>query len=277
MSDDVRQTRRTRLSTSRWLLFSVGLVAALVVLTIVLVDVLANSTPGIATVVHEVTSIPSAVYNKIGVDSPVVQVSGFHTIANQSPLMFSSNGKNLPGFIYWGAEYCPYCAATRWAIIAALARFGTFGHLHYMKSSSTDPYPDTNTFTFFGSTYTSKYLVFRPYEVENRAGTVLELPPPSVTRLINRYNSGEAFPFLDIGNRVFLVGSPYNPQILQRKPWWTIAGDLQVTSNPATQAIVATANYITAAVCEANNEAPASVCDSTGVEAAAYALRKSMN
>ena len=36
---------------------------------------------------------------------------------------------------YVGAEYCPYCAAERWAIAVALSRFGTFSNLSGTHSS----------------------------------------------------------------------------------------------------------------------------------------------
>ena len=40
----------------------------------------------------------------------------------------TSNGK--PEILYIGAEFCPYCAAERWAIAVALSRFGTLSPLH---------------------------------------------------------------------------------------------------------------------------------------------------
>ena len=34
-----------------------------------------------------------------------------------------------PGIFYYGAEYCPYCAAERWPVVVALSRFGTWSNL----------------------------------------------------------------------------------------------------------------------------------------------------
>ena len=31
----------------------------------------------------------------------------------------------LPEMLYMGAEYCPFCAAERWAMVMALSKFGT--------------------------------------------------------------------------------------------------------------------------------------------------------
>ena len=64
-----------------------------------------------------------------------------------------------------GAEYCPYCAAERWAMAVALSRFGTFSNLRLIHSSSADIYPNTPTLSFYKSSYTSKYVQFTPVEM----------------------------------------------------------------------------------------------------------------
>ena len=69
-----------------------------------------------------------------------------------------------PELLYIGAEYCPFCAAQRWAMVAALSRFGTFSNLSLTHSASADVYPDTPTFSFYQSTYSSKYLTFTSVE-----------------------------------------------------------------------------------------------------------------
>ncbi|MEM3791396.1 MAG: DUF929 family protein, partial [Candidatus Micrarchaeaceae archaeon] len=43
-----------------------------------------------------------------------------------------------PAVVYIGAEYCPFCAAERWALIIALMRFGNLSNISYMVSSPTD-------------------------------------------------------------------------------------------------------------------------------------------
>ncbi len=56
-------------------------------------------------------------------------------LSGQPPMTL--NGKS-PAMLYYGAEYCPYCAAERWAMTAALARFGTWSNLQITASSHTD-------------------------------------------------------------------------------------------------------------------------------------------
>src|SRR5262250_635737 len=68
-------------------------------------------------------------------------------LASGTPL--TANGK--PEMLYMGAEYCPYCAAERWAMIQALSRFGTFSGLSTVHSSTTDTPTNISTFTFHGS------------------------------------------------------------------------------------------------------------------------------
>src|SRR5207237_546429 len=78
------------------------------------------------------------------------------------PLLTGPNGK--PEVFFYGAEWCPLCAAERWSIITALSRFGTFHNLKEIASSSTDSYPNTSTFTFYQSSYTSSYIDFVPVD-----------------------------------------------------------------------------------------------------------------
>ena len=52
-----------------------------------------------------------------------------------------------PQVLYVGADWCPYCAAQRWAIIASLNRFGTFGKLDTITSAESS----IVTFSFHGA------------------------------------------------------------------------------------------------------------------------------
>lgn len=278
--------RRRRSSAATWTWASAIVVVA-IVLVIVLVDTLgsspskkqssnygpASSIPGL---VQEVTNVPASVFDQVGITSPAIGVGGFARIVKQPSLTFTQGSKKLPGFIYYGAEYCPYCAATRWAIVLALSRFGTFQNLQLMKSTANDVDPNTATFSFRFSTYKSNYLVFQPYEVQDRNGKTIpsQAPPTNVAQIIAHYDSGQSFPFLDVGNLVFLVGAPFDPQVLKGESWSQIGSGLNDPTNYATQAIVATANYITAGICELTGNAPALVCNSTGVKAAIAALNK---
>ena len=118
-------------------------------------------TPAPAGVVHDVTNIPMSVYNTVGINSTGTPVSPPTVLKGQPPLTI--NGKS-PSMLYYGAEYCPYCAAERWGMTAALSRFGTITGLKITASSHTDVFPETHTFSYAGATYTSPYIHFFPIE-----------------------------------------------------------------------------------------------------------------
>lgn len=219
--------------------------------------------PASSSVVNAVTSVPSSTLAAVGSGSSQVQ-NPFTPIKNGPPLV-GPNGH--PEVFYYGAEYCPYCAAERWGIIVALSRFGTFHNLSQITSSSTDVYPSTATFSFYKSSYTSQYVDFVPLEVESQQGVALQVPTPAQQQIINTYNSGGSFPFVDVGNKYSLVGASYDPQLLQNLDAQTIANSLSNPNTAISQAILGTANYITAAICEATNQQPASVCNAAPVPA----------
>ena len=246
-------------------------------------------TPAPASVVNAVTSVPTNVFNQVGIGSSsmAAPVTPPTVISGQPPLTI--DGKK-PTMLYYGAEYCPYCAAERWAMVAALSRFGTFSGLKITASSHSDIFPITHTFSFYGSTYSSPYINFVPIEVDSNIPLAngqgykpLQTPTKQESAAITKYSSptfvpgaqaGEvSFPFIDINNRVLISSASYTPGILATLTWSEIADGLNDPTAPATQSIVATANYITASICAVDKGAPASVCDSPGVKAAAKSLK----
>ena len=215
-----------------------------------------------ATILQQVTHVSPSVAAQVGTGG----LSQPFTAANQATVLKDSSGKPL--FVYIGAEYCPFCAAERWSVIVALSRFGTFSNLHLTTSSSTDTYPDTPTFTFYKSSYTSPYLAFQAVEMQDRTGGTLQQPTSLQSQLLNVYDappyfpakSAGAIPFLDMGNQYLEAGSGYMPDVLTNSSWAQIAASLSDPKNPIAQSIVGDANYITAALCVVTNNQPANVC-----------------
>ncbi len=273
---------------------AVGLVIVIVAVLVVVKVATGNSstptaytavTPAPASVVKDVTSIPASVYNQVGVNFPssAQPVSPPIKLKGQPPL---SLGGKSPAMLYYGAEYCPYCAAERWGMVAALSRFGTWSNLKVTASSHTDVYAETHTFSFFGATFTSPYLTFASVEaystvpVSGGGYATLENPTKEEEAVITggqKYipdaTAGQiGFPFINIGNVAIISGATYNPGILASLTWTDIAGGLDDASNPVTQSIVGTANYISAAICSSTKGAPASVCSSPAVKAADKSL-----
>jgi thiol-disulfide isomerase/thioredoxin len=177
----------------------------------------------------------------------------------------TSGGK--PEMLYIGAEWCPYCAAERWAMAVALSRFGQFTPLRGIHSSASDVYPNTATLTFYRSTYTSKYLTFTPVENQDVNHNSLVGTTSAQQALWAKYEPpGNGYPFIDIGNR-FVAATTYNPQVLQGLSWSQIAADLHNPSSAVAKGAVGSANLFTAAICKITGNAPASVCTAAPIPA----------
>jgi len=216
----------------------------------------------LAKVVGLVTSVPEKVLREVGAGS----VSDKPQSITGTEL--KSDGK--PEMLYMGAEYCPYCAAERWAMIVALSHFGTFSGLKGMESSSSDVYANTPTFTFVDAKYTSKYLKFTTVEMEDRDQNTLQTPTAAQDALFKKYDAppyvasadAGAIPFVNMGNRYLIVGASYNPAVLSGLSWDKIATDLHDPSTPVAKGVNGAANYITAALCKLTRDKPASTCTS---------------
>ena len=211
-------------------------------------------------VVNSLTALPAAELDAIGPGSAnnlVKPVSG-------TPLTGPS-GKPL--VFYFGAEYCPYCAAERWPIIVALSRFGTFSGLKTTSSSSSDIYPNTPTFTFHGSTFTSQYIDFQAVETTDRNQNALETPTASQQALVNQYDTSGSIPFVDLGNRYVFAGATYLPDVLAGMSWQAVADALAQRDSAQAKAVLGSANLVTAAVCRLTADQPSSVCTSSSIQA----------
>ncbi len=237
-------------------------VVLLVVLGIVLGKVLSKSSappPGPATeqlpasVQAKVMSVPASTLAAVG--GGTVEAGSFKL--GSGPAL-TSNGK--PEMLYIGAEWCPYCAAERWAMAVALSRFGTFSPLRGIHSSATDVYPSTATLTFYRSTYTSTYLVFTPVENEDVNQNLLQATTAAQQALWKKFEPpGKGYPFIDIGNKI-IAAATYDPQVLHGLTWSQIASDLHNPSSPVAQGAVGSANVFTAAICKITGNQPADVC-----------------
>jgi hypothetical protein len=282
-----------RAEQRRRILIASGSIIAVVAIVVAFIVVKANNKPAatstasngptgaaLASVVSDLTSVPASTTDKIGNGGGQVNATP-KAVTNGTPL--TANGK--PEMLYMGAEYCPYCAAERWAMIQALSRFGTFSGLSTVHSASVngagqaEPYPNTPTFTFHGSSYTSKYLTFTPVETQTNIPdkstggyTNLETPTKDQQALLSKYDvppyvpsgSEGAIPFIYFGGKYIIAGASYNPQVLSGLSWSKIASEVKNNPNGnVAKAIVGTANYVTAAICKMTGNQPASACTST--------------
>lgn len=203
-------------------------------------------------------SIPASTYNAVGRGSASTapkQVSG-------APL--TKNGK--PEVLYMGAEYCPYCGMERWALTAALSRFGSFTGLKSAVSTANDNPANIPTLTYLTAKYTSRYLTFTTFEMADRAGNKLQTPDKASTALFSKYDAGGSIPFIDYGNQAVSVGATFQgANFMQNVSGATIAAALKNPDSTAAQAIIGAANVITGRLCSLTKGEPSNVCASTGV------------
>ena len=215
----------------------------------------------------QVRTVPASALETVGAGT----VTTKPTTISGSPL--TSGGK--PEMLYIGAEYCPYCAAERWAMIVALNRFGTFTGLATIRSAAhngagnAEPYPNTPTWTFVHATYTSHWLTFTSVEeytnIPDRTTggyTTLQNLTADQQALLQKYDAAYqgAIPFIDYGNKFMSVGASYDPAVLAGLSWTQIAADLHEPTSAVGKAVLGAANYTTAAICGITGDQPANVC-----------------
>jgi hypothetical protein len=221
-----------------------------------------------ASVASQVTGVPAATLDKVGKGAVPTFTQGQPALTAGSGAALTGGGK--PQMLYIGAEFCPYCAATRWSMAIALSRFGTLSPLHGIHSSSTDTDPNTATLTFYKTSYTSKYLDFTPVEVQTVSRGPLQNPTSAQNAVWAKYEpdpNTRGYPFIAFGNKLVLKGPIFDAAVLQGKSWSQIAADLHDPTSPVAQSVLGAANYITGAICKMTNNQPSDVCSSAAVTA----------
>jgi hypothetical protein len=228
-------------------------------------------------VMSALTSVPPSDFEAVGRGTASMPT------ALRQPLARTADGRPLVTYI--GAEYCPFCAAERWPLIAALSRFGQFRGLQLSQSAADDVYPSTPTFTFVGAEYTSQFVVFDAVEIarnfrQNGRYAPLQSLSPRQEQLLRTFDappyvpatSAGAIPFLDIANLYSVTGASFDPSVLQGRSWDTIAASLTQNDAPQARAILGTANVLSAAICQATDNQPAEACGSPTVQALSQSL-----
>jgi hypothetical protein len=211
-------------------------------------------TPGVAA---QLSRVPPAVFDTVGADPGDTPLTPPTVLAGQPALR--TGGK--PEVLYIGAEYCPFCAAP------------------------LSVFPDTQTFSFVGSSYSSRYLAFTGVELYSddidARGSFARIATltPAQAQARSRYGSHSgassvagATPFVDIGNRMVTSTAAFSPAVLAKQSQTTIAAGLSQADDPTTQAVVASANQLSAGICDITGQQPTSVCASKGVREAANSL-----
>jgi hypothetical protein len=206
-----------------------------------------------AALIQSITTLPASQFETTG------QGSANNLIKPASgTVLTGASGK--PQVLYVGGEFCPFCAAQRWALIIALSRFGTFKGLSATASSDAIEFPNTPTFTFRNAKYTSQYIDFRGVETSDRDQQPLMTLTTAEDQTFGKYNPGRTIPFIDFGNKYTSVGAMYSPDVLAGQSWQAVVDELKDPTSNQSRAIIGSANLITAAICKMTSDQPSTVC-----------------
>jgi hypothetical protein len=239
--------------------------AVLLVVVVFVVVKLAGDSPKSAPttaapvdVINAVTTVPAATLDTIGKGG-----GGKLSVPTPTPgnAVIKADGKPLVLFV--GAEYCPYCAAERWAVVEALSRFGTFSGLGQTSSAADDAYPNTPTLSFHGSTYTSDYITFQGPELttNQRSGGAYAPLDKLTAQQAQIYGSTTGIPYMNFAGRALVTGASIgDPSIFAGRTQAQVATAMRDPSTPIAQAVGGLANAFTTIICDLTDDKPATVC-----------------
>jgi hypothetical protein len=177
---------------------------------------------------------------------PKRTVGKFIHVTNE-PLKRSS-GKSLVYFM--GAEFCPFCAAERWAIVEALKKFGTWKYLKEGISSSNEKYPRISTWSFAKTKFISRYIEFIGKETADRNFKPLQELNADDYEILDRYNPDHLIPFLLIDGQYMQVGCGFNPKLLQTLDHKNIKVELENSHSDVGKVIKLEIDYIVTLICK---------------------------
>jgi hypothetical protein len=245
------ETRKRLLLSGAAVVPVLAVVGALVGVSLSTAHPATRESQAAAVVVQQATAVPLGVLTRVG---PGLAATPLQQVASPGPPL-TVDGK--PAIVFVSEESCPFCAAERWPLVVALSHFGTWSNLGSTRSSATDVYPNTATFSFRAAHYRSTEITLRTTELADNLGRPLQAETPLDAKLIGAYdvppfvNSADqsgAVPFLDIANHYILAGAQYNPQILAGLSAAQIASQLRDPSSPVAQAIDGSARIIVTAI-----------------------------
>jgi hypothetical protein len=204
--------------------------------------------------VSQVTNVSHSVTDSVAAGS-VAAASKPQTISG-TPLGTATK----PTLLYIGAEFCPFCAAQRWAMINSLSRFGTFTGLQTIRSSEDN----LATFTFLKSHYASKYVTFDGKEQADQNHNNLQSLTKTEQAQWNKYippgASGPGYPFMDLAGKYVFTNFLVDPSLLTGKSWTQIAAAMAKPTSTLGKTEIGAANYITSTICREDGGKPATVC-----------------
>jgi hypothetical protein len=179
-----------------------------------------------------------------------------------------------PKVLYVGAEFCPFCAMERWALIGALARFGTFEGLTATTSATNESIPDIPTWSFVGSTFKSDYVSFEAVETQTRDFKPLQTLEGDNKALFEKHNPGGGIPWVTFGGTHATSGASVDAEVFRDATYDSLIAGIQDPNSAVARTIDPAINLLTAQICSLTQGQPTDVCTSKGVMAATPLLAK---
>jgi Domain of unknown function (DUF929) len=164
---------------------------------------------------------------------------------------------------FLGAQFCPFCAAERWALVSALERFGTL----------TDYTPETHkagllgfrlvpTYDLRTAVYTSDYLTFSGKEIFDKDNAPLDTLDADEQAIVDQFDRPGTFPLLMINGQYAQFDSGFSPALIDGMDFDTLRKQLDSGERTdATNAIMSEADLITRYLCHSTGDEPAAVCE----------------
>ena len=249
-------------------------VAVVVVLIAVVVGITISNRPaaapaatGGAAALQKLETLPASLLDSAPAPAP-----------SQAPVKLNGgtaltqDGK--PKVLYVGAEFCPFCAMERWALIGALSRFGTFAGVSETTSSSSDVHPDTPTFSFKGAKYTSDVVAFEAVETQDRNNKPLQTLDGENLAIFQKFNPEGGIPWVTYGGTHSTSGATVDANVFDGKTYDQIIAGISDPKSDVGKTVLPAINMITAQICSQTDNQPADVCKSSGVINASVLLKR---
>ena len=172
------------------------------------------------------------------------------------------NGKLFVFFM--GAEYCPYCAAERWAVVRALSKFGQWSGLKQtMSAAREEAFLNLPTYDLTEATYTSPHVEFVSREIKDREFKPLQKLLKVDEKLVRKHNPDKSIPFLLIGGRFMQVEAGFSPKIFIGHTFRQTETELKKIESDIRKTIDDEANIISALMCVSG--LPPELCRESGI------------
>ena len=168
-----------------------------------------------------------------------------------------------PTILYVGGDFCPYCAAERWALLNALARFGAFSGITYMRSAEDDG--NIATVSFAHTTYTSPYLGAVLREVLDRDHNQFQTLSTQYRALWTTFGDRRV-PYININGLYRVSASDEDVDAIDDLSWSAIARGFSDPHSAVANWLLGKANAVTAALCTQTGNQPTTTCQAPEIQ-----------